>query len=349
MKVGLVIYGPLESQSGGYLFDRMLVSKLRGLGDVVDIVSLPPRRYAAHLLDNVVYRNNSDVDVLVQDELNHPSLLLANGRLHRSPIISIVHHLRSSEKRPLWENANYRLIERGYLNSVDGFIFNSEVTRESVQLLAGRPKPFVVATPGGDRLGRSTPEHVMQRALQPGPLRLIYVGSLTPAKGLDVLLDALAVLPRADFSLDVVGTGAAAPRFAERMRRTAGDLRLPAKFCGELDDRALEEKLRNSHVMVLPSYYEGFGIAYLEGMAHGLPAVGTVAGAIPDLVTDGVDGYLVSPGDAGGLADRIRALGYERELLARLGVAALRRFTVFPTWEQTTERIRDFLFSVAVR
>ncbi|MFH1184191.1 MAG: glycosyltransferase family 4 protein [Chloroflexota bacterium] len=349
MKVGLAIYGSLDSHSGGYLFDRMLVSRLRERGDVVEIVSMPRRRYAANLLDNLAYRNGSDVDVLVQDELNHPSLLLANRRLHRSPIISIVHHLRSSERRPRWENAMYRLIERGYLNSVDGFVFNSEVTRESVQLLARRPKPFVVATPGGDRLGRSTPEHVRQRALRPGPLRLIYVGSLTPAKGLDVLIDALAVLPRADFSLDVVGASAAAPRFAGNMRRMAEDRRLPVSFCGELDDRALEEKLRNSHVMVLPSYYEGFGIAYLEGMAHGLPALGTVAGAIPDLVSDGVDGYLVSPGDARVLADRILALGHKRKTLARLGLAALRRFDAFPTWEQTTERIRDFLLSVALR
>ena len=347
MKVALVIYGSLETISGGYLFDRMLVARLRLRGDEVEIISMPRRSYAASLIDNLTFRTLPGFDLILQDELNHPSLFLANRRAHRAAIISIVHHLRSSERRASWQNAIYRGVERRYLESVDGFIFNSEVTRASVERLIGPPGVHVVATPGGDRLGSSTHAQVMRRAQQPGPLRIICLGSLSPGKGVDVLLDALSLVPREAVHLQIVGPESAAPGFARRMRGKAAALQLPVEFCGPLDDRPLEHSLRNAQVMVLPSYYEGFGIAYLEGMAHGLPALGTRAGAIPDLVSEGVNGYLVEPGDAAALADRIMTLTTDRGLLARLGGAALAAFREFPTWDESTERMRDFLLGVA--
>jgi glycosyltransferase involved in cell wall biosynthesis len=347
MNIGLVIYGSLATLSGGYLFDRMLVEKLRQRGDSVEIISIPRRSYALNLPDNLRDWCPSGLDVILQDELNHPSLFLANRRPHRAPILSIVHHLRSSERRSASQNAVYRQIERLYLNTIDGFIFNSDQTRISVERLTGRVMPSVVATPGGDRLGTTTTELVRARAAQPGPLRLIFLGNLIPAKGLEVLIDALGAVPRGNFQLDVIGSENAAPEFAARMRRAAQERRLPVTFSGVLDERGLTARLQDAHVLVLPSYYEGFGIAYLEGMAHGLPALGTRAGAVPDLVTSGENGYLIEPGDSRALADYVAGLARDRGLLARLSEGALRRYAEFPTWDQTTERIRAFLLAVA--
>jgi glycosyltransferase involved in cell wall biosynthesis len=347
MNVGLVIYGSLATISGGYLFDRMLVDKLRKQGDSVEIVSIPRRSYALNLADNLRDWRPSGLDLILQDELNHPSLFLANRRTHRVPIVSIVHHLRSSERRSAPENSIYRQIERLYLNTVNGFVFNSHQTRKSVECLTSQVMPSVVATPGGDRLGTTSSAHVEARAAQPGPLHLIFVGNLIPAKGFDLLLDALGELPREDFHLDAIGSDKAAPEFAARMRRMAQERRLPVTFCGVLRESALAAMMRDAHVLVLPSFYEGFGIAYLEGMAHGLPALGTRAGAAPDLVTSGENGYLIEPGDAHALASHLAALARDRVLLARLGEAALRRYNDFPTWDQTTDRIREFLSAVA--
>ena len=124
MKLGLLIYGSLDTLSGGYLYDRKLVEYLRTQGDTVEIISLPWRNYAAHLTDNFHFRLPPGLDLLIQDELNHPSLISANSRSHPYPIISLIHHLRCSEQRPAWQNWFYRIIEKRYLNSVDGFIFN---------------------------------------------------------------------------------------------------------------------------------------------------------------------------------------------------------------------------------
>ncbi|MCA9972659.1 MAG: glycosyltransferase, partial [Anaerolineales bacterium] len=156
MRIGLVIYGRLDTRSGGYLYDRQLVAHLRAQGDTVDVISLPWQNYGRHLLHNLaptMHRrlHAARYDLLLQDELNHPSLFWLNRRLHgRFPLISIVHHLRSREARPAWQNALYRAVERAYLRTVDGFICNSHTTRRTVAALApGRPT--CVALPAGDR------------------------------------------------------------------------------------------------------------------------------------------------------------------------------------------------------
>ena len=119
MKIGLIIYGSLDTLSGGYLYDRKLVEYLSSQGDTVEIISLPWRNYAAHLTDNFYFKLPNSLDILIQDELNHPSLIFANRGPHPYPIISLVHHLRCSELRPRWQNALYRIIEKQYLQSVD--------------------------------------------------------------------------------------------------------------------------------------------------------------------------------------------------------------------------------------
>jgi glycosyltransferase involved in cell wall biosynthesis len=95
--------------------------------------------------------------------------------------------------------------------------------------------------------------------------------------------------------------------------------------------------------MVVPSYYEGFGIAYLEGMAFGLPAIGTTAGAVPELLKHAENGYLITPGDSHALARHLEALASDRALLARIGSGALESFQSKPTWRESGEAVRKFL------
>ena len=151
MKIGLVIYGSLDSISGGYYYDRRLVATLQEWGDEFQVYSQPRRKYAASLVDNLNFRLPAGLDLLIQDELNHPSLLAANQRPHPYPVISLVHHLRTSEDNPGWGSAAQRWIERTYLHSVDGFICNSKTTRQSVRALSKENKPNLVAYPPVDR------------------------------------------------------------------------------------------------------------------------------------------------------------------------------------------------------
>jgi glycosyltransferase involved in cell wall biosynthesis len=357
MRAGLLIYGSLETLSGGYLYDRRLVEHLRRHGDQVEVIGIPWKGYLRALGDNFSGTLGERlaslrIDIMIQDELNHPSLFQTNRSLQRQasyPIVSLVHHLRCSEARPGWQNRLYAGIERRYLESVDGFIFNSQTTRCSVETLTGQVRPSAVAYPGGDRLSpQMTEAEIAARARRPGPLRLLFLGNLIARKGLHTLLDALALLSGEAWQLDVAGSLDFEPAYARAVQRQAGRLGIAGQVCylGPQVDESLLELMRTSHLVVVPSSYEGFGIAYLEGMGFGLPAIAGARGAAGEIVTPGQDGYLVEPGDAAGLAGRLGQLLEDRELLVALSLGARRRYLAHPTWEQSGAQARKFLLEM---
>jgi glycosyltransferase involved in cell wall biosynthesis len=353
MRIALLIYGSLDTISGGYLYDRRLVEFLEKSGDTVTILSIPWRNYVSHLLDNFSAELASrlealQVDFLIQDELNHPSLYLLNRRLNRTyPIISLVHHLRTSEKHPGINRFFYRWVEQRYLRSVDGFIFNSQTTRRVVEEGMGvRGKPGVVAVPAGDRLQTPfDPGLHKARALAAGPLRLIFLGSVTPRKGLHDLLEALKKLPREAWELDVVGSLEAAPGYAAGMQRRSQQAgwSQQVRFLGGGTDAELVPLLTKAHALVLPSTYEGYGIAYLEGMGAGLPAVGTTAGAAHELITPGENGFLVAPGRPAELSEVLLELSINRARLVSMGLAARARYEAHPGWDDSMGLVRSYL------
>jgi glycosyltransferase involved in cell wall biosynthesis len=349
MKLGLIIYGSLDILSGGYLYDRKLVEYLRTQGDTVQIISLPWRNYAAHLTDNLYFRLPPGLDLLIQDELNHPSLLSANSQSHQYPVISLVHHLRCSEQRPGLQNWFYHIIEKRYLNSVDGFIFNSQTTKRVVNRLVESRKPDIVAYPPTDRFGEGLSKaEIETRAKEPGPLRILFLGNVIYRKGLHTLLGAISFQTSA-FSLDVIGGLTAETSYVSAIKEkvTVNGLQSFVRFHGPLDNEELITKLKSAQVLVVPSSYEGFGIVYLEGMAFGLPAIGATSGGASEIISDGENGFLIPPDDAKLLAERLSALANDRELLARMSLNALERYRQQPTWEETAGRIRDFLHVIA--
>jgi glycosyltransferase involved in cell wall biosynthesis len=345
MKIGLVIYGSLDTLSGGYLYDRKLVEYLRAQGEEVEIFSLPWRSYAACLLDNVHFRLPPGLDLLIQDELNHPSLILANRRPHLYPVISLVHHLRSSEQHPCWLKGFYRFVEERYLRSVDGLIFNSENTRTVVEEMLGWKKSHLVAYPPTDRFGDGfSKREVKNRTGNSGELRLLFIGNLIPRKGLHTLLDAIRDVSFV-FHLDVVGSLEVDPPYAQKMQQFAADPNFTSKvtFHGTLRDEPLVALLRSAHLLVVPSSFEGFGIVYLEGMAFGLPAVGTTAGGAVEIIEDGKTGFLIAPGDSETLADRLVLLAHDRALLGQMSLNALNRYRRQPLWIETAGKIHSYL------
>lgn len=354
MRIGLVIYGSLRNLSGGYLYDRKLVDYLKNSGDRVEIFSLPWRAYTRCFADNLCRSLlkrlvHAKLDILLQDELNHPSLFLLNCRLRSLasyPIISIVHHLRCRESRFPMMQAFYRFVEERYLRSVDGFVFNSHATRRSVEELIGNVAHGITAFPGGDRLGSiDRKEEIVGRVFQKGPLRLIFVGNLIPRKGIDGLVSALAILKHEAWELSVVGSLDFDRGYAAAIRKRIASLRLEHKIrlLGTLSDTELRYLLRQSDVIAMPFAFEGFGIIYLEAMAYGVPALASSSGGAGEIVRHEETGYLFDPGDLKSLTIRLREMIHERDKLLRLSLAARRHYDNFPTWKQSAAKIRNFL------
>ena len=304
MDLGLVIYGSLDSLTGGYIYDRILVDYLRQCGHRVDIISLAPGPYSRHLLDcfSPVLRSNllnSDCDVLLQDELSHPSLCRINHLLQRktnSPIVAIVHQVLCRQPRCRFLNRLYETVEKTYLNSVDAFIFNSKTTRRNVeQLIRGR-RPSIVASPAGDRLGSlALTDRIGSRALAPGPLELIFVGNVLPNKGLLPLIQDLSKLPFEIWHLTVVGSLDMNRRYHRKVEKLIVSKKMERQvvLVGPRKGPDLASLLARAHVFVMPYSYEGFGMAHLEAMAYALPVIGSSSGAVKEYVIPEVNGFLI--------------------------------------------------------
>jgi glycosyltransferase involved in cell wall biosynthesis len=347
MKIGFVIYGSLDTLSGGYMYDRKLVEYLRAQGDGVEIIPLAWRNYAAHLTDNFSFKLPSNLDILIQDELNHPSLIGANRGHRPYPVISLVHHLRCSELRPKWQNDLYRVIERKYLRSVDGFIFNSQTTKGVVDELLAGEKPSIVAYPPTDRFGTAIAENEIIERSRSEELRILFLGNVMGRKGLHTLLNAVKG-QKLKVTLDVIGSLTIQPHYTKHIRSlmVKNDLSSFVFLHGSMDNESLKQKLEQAHVLIVPSSYEGFGIVYLEGMCFGLPAIGTTAGAAGEIIENGKTGYLIEPNDSVSLADHISSLAQNRALLTELSLHARRRYIKQIAWSETAGQIRAFLQSM---
>ena len=360
MHIGLILYGSLNKLSGGYLYDRKLVAYLKECGDSVEIISLPWRNYLRHLNDNFSRSLRCrlarlQADVLLQDELNHPSFFMLNRRLRKQidcPIISIVHLLRSSEGHPAWQNYFYRRVERLYLSSVNGFIYNSVTTRRAVEQLLMDPKvqkrPSLVAYPGGDRFHPKISGAEITHRAQSDILQLLFLGNVIHRKGLHIVLKALKQLPTDQWKLTVIGDTNAELSYARAINRqiTLDGLAKNVSFAGIVPDGELVDYMKTSHLLVMPSSYEGYGIVYSESMGFGLPAIGTTEGAAWEIITHNREGFLISPGDVIALTNYLTELAQNRQRLLEMSLAAYNRYRSLPTWEECTKNIRTFLIQL---
>jgi glycosyltransferase involved in cell wall biosynthesis len=354
VRIGLIIYGNLRILTGGYIYDDILIRHLRRQGHRVAVFSRMQRRYWRNLCDNCFERLvdlvvETPPDLLLQDGLCHPSLFGINRRLKRRgdfPIVALVHQVLSARSRGTAGAAVVRWIETRYLKSVDAVIANSHSTQRAVEALVGNSKPALVAVPGGDRLGQAPSEAwIVGRARKEGPLGLVFLANVLPDKGLHRVLEDLSELTAPIWQLTVVGDLDMDPSYVDRIM-TAADVRGLAKrvhFSGARNGAALAKILNTSHVLVLPYSHEAFGIAFVEGMAFGLPAVGSTAGAARETIRHGHNGFLIHPADRHALTDSIRLLAQNRDRLERMSLNAYATFRQKPNWAAGTAAVEAFL------
>lgn len=352
MHAGIIVYDNIDRQSGGYLYDRKLVESLRTNGHQVTVYTQRQRAYGLQWIENWTRSlwsqlSKESLDILIQDELNHFSLFLGNRWLRREvdyPIVSVVHHLRSREERSRIETRMCRWIEQSYLRTVDGCIFNSQTTRRSVKALVDVASS-VVAPPSGRRFGDPLPRaQIRDRAHESGALRVLFVGNVVPRKNVCTLIECLTPLKEA-WHLDVAGDLSADASYAASVRRTIDDRNLDdrVRLHDSVSDDDLRELLASSHVLAVPSTYEGYGIVYVEGMGYGLPCVATSRGGASEFVRDGVNGFLVDPDDHQLMTQRLELLATDRHRLETMGLAARDTYQRLPTWDDTGAAVTAFL------
>jgi len=324
----LVVPGRLDQVTGGYLYDARIAAGLRALGRSVTVHELPGRfpradAIACAAADRALREIGGEAAII--DGLALPAFV---GRLDgRGRIIALVHHPVSQETGldPA-TRAELRRIEAALLAAVAGVVVTSPATVEDAAALGAERARIHVVVPG-------TAAGPRRQRRPGGPARLLIVATFTPRKGHALLLAALRRLRHLPWRLDCVGSVARDPAMARTLRgrvRTAG-LGARVRFRGERRAAALDRLYAQADLFVLPSYHEGYGMAFAEAIRRGVPVLGTTAGAIPGTVPRGA-GVLVPPGDLRALTQALRRLLGQRGLRRRLARGAVLGARRLPDW-----------------
>lgn len=169
------------------------------------------------------------------------------------------------------------------------------------------------------------------------------MGNIEARKGIAEAIKALACSNIKDAELYIVGERNFERGYLEKVEACIGELCLEGRvhLLGRLSDEELAVEYSRADAFLLPSYWEGYGMAIAEAMAHGLPVISTNIGAIPELVADGVSGMLIEPGDWRSTGECIRRLFTEPELRRNLAEGAFRTAAQFPSWDDTTSLVLE--------
>lgn len=354
--------------TGGEIYNYRLDRYLKTRFNRVDNVSWPnrPHRNALEFILNSLTQNvyntsllkrlgNMDGDVMILEEGSQSADLFLFNLVVRAirvamdkriRIVSITHHLYA----PLEENTLKKTLmavqECLFANSLDGVITPSDFTKNLVDRMLKRHVDMLVAHPGLNISGLDEKRgHIDEGESK---LNLLFVGYIIQRKGVDTLVRALDILVKSsnmkNLLLHVVGDTERDRNFFRGIKEYCERAGIEDHiiFHGRVSEQDLRNLYKTADIFVFPSLWEGFGIVLAEAMSYGLPIVTTDAGAIPYLVKDGQNGFLVPPQDPEKLARSIEMLVASPGLMAEFGEASRKDAAEF-SWEKSFAKIEAFL------
>lgn len=341
-KIPFAIPGDLATPTGGYAYARRLIRELPGHGIELSPLALPdgfpfPDTVALERTGAALAALPPDGPVLVDGLALGvlPAELIARVA---APVIALCHHPLALEAG-IGTAAALRLeaSERAALAAACHVITTSNATAAILTsefgVAAGR---ITVARPGTDPAPRATGSN--------GPgCCIIAVGSLTPRKGHERLVRALAAHAALDWRLRIVGPARDA-RVAAELRAIVAESGLGdrVELTGPLARGEMVAAYQTADLFALASGFEGFGMAFAEAMAHGLPVVGLRSGAIEE-ATGGAARLVAPSALSATLAVLIADAAERRALAERCWTAA----QTFLRWPETAAIVAEVLRRVA--
>lgn len=347
-RLTLAIPGDINTLTGGYLYDKHVSQELAEQGWDVDILSLDAgfpvvddavKQATVRRLAAVAPDRDLVIDGLALGALGEHAQAI---KLRRA-FVALVHHPLALESGLTAHTAQeLHASERVALSAASGVIVTSPTTCQTlIDQYGVAADQIEVIEPGVDHplaLPRTLPPKPSVNDAN-APLKLLSVGAIVPRKGFDVLIQALGQLTDLPWTLDIVGDD-------QRAAETVAQLTALIAQCG-LTDRirllgaqprqALDRCYQQADVFVLASHYEGYGMAYAEALAWGLPTIGTDGGASAQTL-DTPAARVVPANDVPSLAMALRDLMTDQQTRADMRAAALKHANALPTWSSVGER-----------
>lgn len=342
LSVYFAVPGNINNLTGGYGYDRKLINGLCDYGLNIELIALShefPSPSAATLMETeAIFARIPDSAIVIVDGLAFGVMeTIAEKEASRLNLIALCHHPLALETGLGWIEANrLRASESFALAAAKAVIVTSAATAQllSEDFLVPATK-IHLACPGTDRqlfaaCNNSTP-------------RLLTVATLTKRKGHDLLIKALAQIKHLEWQATWIGSTTFDSDWTSYLLQLIDSLKLTDRIniLGNLSD--LTPEYSNADAFILPSHFEGYGMAFAEALAFGLPIVAARAGAVPDLVPSDA-GILVPPADEHALANAIQTLLINRHHRHQLQIGAQRAALTLPTWENCTAVVANLIY-----
>jgi glycosyltransferase involved in cell wall biosynthesis len=350
--VHFVVPGGIDNPArptGGNTYDRNLCRGLTLSGwsvyeHPVSGFWSPPDAASFAALDDAARRIPDNAVVLVDGLVasTAPEVLVPHAR--RLRLVVLVH--MPLGHRPTEDRADgVRMRERTVLSAAAAVVTTSAWSRRKVMGLYSLPADLVhVARPGVSSAELATGTATGEA--------LLSVAAVSPDKGHDVLLDALATVTDMSWRCVLVGSLDRDPLFVEALRRRSLDLGLADRVCfaGTATGVDLDRAYDAADVMVLASRAEAYGMVVTEALARGLPVIATEVGGVTEALGHGANefrpGLLVRPDDPTALAGALRSWLGNAELRAGLRRAARERRESLCGWSTTASIIAGVITRV---
>lgn len=339
------IPGDINKLTGGYGYDRRLLAELKQIG--MNIQHLPlansfPQANRAVLADTELQLAQlPDNSVVVIDGLAFGVMDdIAQRHAQRLILIALCHHPLALENGLDDERAeSLHTQEQRALACARAVIVTSDNTARILQQGFAVPEHKIsVAVPGTDKQSFAP--------CSGNPPVLLTVATLTQRKAHDVLIDALARIAHLPWQARFVGGDKFDVHWANYLREkvAAHSLRERIHFVGNVAD--LSREYTQADLFVLPSLFEGYGMAFAEALSFGLPIIAARTGAVPDLVPESA-GILVPPADVAALANSLEKLLGNASQRKQLQRGAQRAAQVLPTWADTARIVGNLIYQVS--
>jgi glycosyltransferase involved in cell wall biosynthesis len=336
--------------SGGNAYDRRVCRGLAALGWTVHqhpIAGAWPQVGAAvHASLARAVRRIPDGAVVLLDGLiasAAPEALAPQARRLRQVVLV---HMPLGHRPPDGDAGVVRAREREVLAAAAAVVTTSAWTRRRLGELYALPADRVhVAEPGVDA-ARLAPGTAAGGAL-------LCVAAVTPDKGHDVLLDALATATDLSWHCACVGSLDRDPAFADGVRRHVrdGGLGDRVRFAGSRTGPELDRAYAAADLLVLASHAETYGMVVTEALARGVPVLAAEVGGVTEALGHGEDGtrpgLLVAPGEPAALGAALRAWLGDAKLRGRLRRAARERRATLRGWPATASVVARVLAGAA--
>jgi len=335
--VHVVVPGPLEQRTGGYLYDARMVHGLRARGWEVVVHNLAgrfpdadatARSALADTLSALPDGSRVIIDGLAMGGLPEP--VREHG--DRLRVLGLVHHPLADETGLDAEGrARFTELERAALEPCVGVLVTSPYTATRIADFGVQAERVRAVPPGTE------PAEAAVGPPAGDPPLLLCVATVTRRKGHDLLIDALARVRDLDWRCVCAGSLDRDEEWVRevRTRAEAAGVADRIDFVGEHDSSTLHQMYASASIFVLASHYEGYGMALAEALVRGLPVVSTTGGAIPFTVPADA-GLLAPPGDAAAFAEVLRS-ALDPHIRAGLAEAAHQHATELPDWEASVD------------